>query len=184
MVQWNTRFIGMLYGKNIFYCGTVSRETGEKCRDFSDFYHQKWNWLRISYFHTWNCAFSWFHAKNDIFLAPSFSETLAVFWVSRPLIETVLKLLPVSFELIKITDLWGFWKKWPKFLHEKTLFYPKKWWKFKQFQKSPFRPKNVCQFSFFVTIFSILKLQNEFFCKWKNHHQVRVFFSLQVDEKF
>ena len=36
----------------------------------------------VSFSFTWNCAFRWFHAKNATFLAPSFSETMAVFWVS------------------------------------------------------------------------------------------------------
>ena len=93
----------------------------------------------------------------------SFSETLAVFWVSRQLIETVLKLLPVSSEFVKITYLWGFWKKWPKFLHKKTLFYPKNWWKFKQFQKSPFRQKMSAHFHFWSRFFWFWNCKMSFF---------------------
>ena len=55
-----TRFYGLFYVKNevsdetslifYFYCGTVSRETGQKMSEwFSDFFaSKKWNWLMVS----------------------------------------------------------------------------------------------------------------------------------------
>ena len=65
-----TRFYALFYVKKevsaktsfifLFYCGTVSRETGEKWLYFSDFSGiNKWNWQMVSWVKTdiklWNC---------------------------------------------------------------------------------------------------------------------------------
>ena len=108
----------------------------------------------------------------------------AVFRVSRQLFETGLKLLPVSSEFEKITYLLRFWKKWPKFLHEKTFFYQKKNENSSSFKKVNFDQKMSANFHFWSRFFRFWNCKMSFFASEQITIRYVCFFRCKLPRNF